>query len=287
VISLTTVMFLFGMSVPVGAVSISSPKPMSNITGTVQVLAVPDANEGKYAYAILLVNNQRLSMTNAQPLRFELDTTGLPNGAHLLQVELADMAGLLSTSKVVTVIVANPTLGGSVAIPTPPKPEPTVAKAEPPKATTPVVAKPPVVQPKPSAVTPQPIRGTELAVVLDGKPLDLSVRPIIDRGRALVMLRPLIDALGGTLSWDAEKKQAVAMVDKRQYAFTVGESVVQVDGQAMPIDRPVTLTAGRTVVPATIWRDLFGGALDYDSQYGSINLRMRLKELPAAVIASN
>jgi hypothetical protein len=344
IVSLASAALLLLWGMPVYAVSIIAPKPNSQVKGTVRVSAAPEKGEEGFAYAILLVDNEQLSVTNVQPLRFEVDTTDFTNGAHLLQIQLSDLAGLMSKSKTVRIIIANPIPGAIVSTPKPapvtstvkpevksappkpvtlvvqappapkpaPAPKPETAKPVPvspkPVAPAPAPPKPAVATPKPApqppktvvvpietapavpaptAAVPRPIRGAELTVVLDGKPLLLSVRPIIERGRAMVLLRPLVEAMGGQLGWNPVKKQAIATIDGHQYSFTIGESAVVADGASTLIDRSCYIVSGRTVVPITIWRDLFGGTIQFNGDYGCISLNSRPKQImPGPAIAA-
>lgn len=269
-ISLATAVLFLLYALPALAVSITAPKDNSQVKGVVHIAATPDKGEEGYAYAILLVDNERHSIANVQPLRFEVDTANLTDGAHLLQVQLSDMVGVLSKSKTVRIIVANRLPARIVSVPN--------ATADTPKPTT----------VSPAAMAPRPIRGAELTVVMDGKPLLFTVKPIIEKGRAMVLLRPLIEAMGGQLGWDPVKKQAIATVEGRQYLFTIGENAVTVNGESTPIDRPATISAGRTIIPINIWRDVFGGTVHYDAVYGCITLDSGPRQtIPEATIASN
>ncbi|MHB0939277.1 MAG: copper amine oxidase N-terminal domain-containing protein [Armatimonadota bacterium] len=298
--SLAAAVLLLLYGFPALAVTITAPKQDSKVKGTIHVSATPGQGEEGFAYAILLVDSERQSVSNVQPLRFDLNTADLSNGPHLLQIQLSDLAGLLAKSKTVRIIVANPVPGSVVTAPAPavkpvsppaPKPakpatKPSKPVAAPPAQDAPTAIIVPVIPAAPAAA-PRPVRGAELTVVMDGKPLMLSVKPIIQRGRAMVLLRPLIEAMGGQLGWDAEKKQVVASVEGRQYTFTIGENAVQVDGTSMPIDRPAMLLADRTVIPITIWRDIFGGTVEYNALYGSISLSSPRKLItPGPAIAT-
>lgn len=305
-VSLFCALLLLTWGLPVYAVTITAPKPNARVSKVIHIAATPAAGE-TYTYAILLVDNEHYGMTNVAPMRFEVDTTQLANGPHVLQINLADVAGILSRSKVVRVVVTNPLPPGSAApqIATLLPPAAPVSTAKVPKTAVPQPAQQPVATiptsaPKstitptaaPIAATPaqsaapRSIRGAELGVVLDGTPM-LTVQPTIDRGRAMVLLRPLVEALGGKLVWDSVKRQAIAEVDGCQYVFSIGENTATINGLRAEIDRSVIIVTGRTVVPVTVWRDLFGGTIKYDREYGCISLNSRPKQImPDGLIAS-
>ncbi len=482
--AVTLAMLCFGSLAQVAyCVTIISPRPHAVLSGTVQVKAQSEPEE-QFSYAILIIDAEGRSMTNEQPIRFELDTTRYANGNHLLRVDLADAVGTLSTSRMIPVVIRNggkgvplkftgylakPDQPVATAAPSPvvpaspvtqtapsqpttvnaatpavkpavpsqpitakvsappvkpaaptavtptapatatkpsfsaatpavttspatqpklsaPATKPTVAQqplATPPAqhpvltkqtpATKPVLvteqkvtASPTAVQPKlatitlpaskpraeavptatttatmptmtpkkqaaiavgtpkaaktpvatkavptdnrilemkitpatppatkhvlivpvlvssPVASTPAPVpvtrravRGSELTVVLDGKPLLCSAAPFVHQGRTMVMLRALVENTGGSLEWERGRKQATATIDAHDYTFTIGKDIALVDGKPTAIGHAVLLVANRTMVPATVWRDLMGGNLEFNPAFGSVNLRSR------------
>ncbi len=268
VAGLTAVGLLLGWAVPAAAVAIASPQAGATVRGTVQVLAAPTAAE-QYHYAILAVDAERRSVTNAQPLRFELDTTKLANGEHVLQVDLADLAGILSSSAPVKITVANPR---AAALPADlPAPAPSTYTGRFSNLPRPVkhairpVVPPPAAPAPPAAVPVQAPAATEVNTLPQPRQ-SFTVTSVLHHGRALVPLRALVDALGGTLTWDNAKKRAIALIDSRTYLFTAGADAVLVDGVGLVISRPVVLLANQTMLPLSAWGEVFGGsAIQHDA----------------------
>ncbi len=87
-------------------VKITSPKPHATISGIVPVVAVTDGIS-VFSYATLSVDANGKSLTNENPLRFDLDTTRLANGPHSLQVAVSDDSGILAVSSALPVLVMN------------------------------------------------------------------------------------------------------------------------------------------------------------------------------------
>lgn len=317
ILSLLSTGLLLLWSLPVSAVTITAPKNGEVVRGTIRVTAEPGANEA-YAFAMLLVNGERRSVSNEKPLRFEIDTTKLPGGEQVLQVDLADLAGLLSSSPKVKICVANVGVR-SVGMPVMSSPTTTAASPAPVVTSVPAPQVPSVMTPSPVATPvavpvpvvpiianpkyqnlpkpvkyatkpvaaapgPRPVRGAELAVTYNS--YTLPVAPVVQDGRAMVLLRPLVEALGGKLIWDAAKKQAIAIVDDRSITFSVGKNAVLVDGTSQPISRAVALNNQRTVVPITVWHKVFGGSLQYDGAMGSITLYRQINAPPSAQVAA-
>ena len=109
VLALLMLLSLAWTSVAFG-VTIVKPKPQASLSGITQIWAVASPEE-KCAYAVLCVDAQGRSVTNMQPIRFDLDTTKFKNGEHQIVINLADLGGSLDSSRPITVIFANPSNG--------------------------------------------------------------------------------------------------------------------------------------------------------------------------------
>ena len=364
------VSLILAMSSTAFAVSIVEPKPLAVLSGVAKVWAVLSPDE-TCAYAVLCVDAQGRSITNMQPLRFEIDTRLIPNGQHSFRVDLGNTGGIIGKSPSITVYIANGKVGShspkvvygpyhkgpAPAKPVPPativaKPKPMTAPGAPVKygpnpppaltktsAPAPVHAKaassvkygpyppaltktpapapdhvkagvptkikpnadvpvlPPVkLAPAPLPVKlappvaasedtdyPLPARYARMLVVMDGQPIVCSAMPEMQDGHLLVRLRPLVAAVNGTIDWNSARKRVTAVVNNRKMTFTPGTNLVRIDEEQVAIARPVTIVDGWTIVPITIWRDLFGGNLDYNPEYGSVCLHMLSKTLQARV----
>ena len=89
---------------------------------------------------------------------------------------------------------------------------------------------------------------------VDGMAVDLDAAPVIQNGRTMLPLRPLIEVLGGTTSWNARTKTAVAALGSRSVSVTIGNPVGLVGGKKVPVDlanaKVVPLIVnGRTFLP--------------------------------------
>lgn len=234
------------------SVRISSPKPKAIIYGVIPVVATIN-DISVFSYAKLSVDEVGKSLSNDNPVRFELDTTRLSNGAHKLQVAISDEAGLLALSPTVPVLVLNPAIY-------PPNP---IATTAPSAQTVTLTA------PAPTATR----SDTTTTILLDGMPLVAGCAPVVDRGRTMVFLRPLITALGGNLEWDGPNHRATAVLDQRTVTFTVGQTASTLNGKTVAIDRPVVELNGHLAIPVTAWHDLFDGTIGYDKEFCYVWLR--------------
>jgi len=109
--------------------------------------------------------------------------------------------------------------------------------------------------------------GDGVTVLLDGRPLTFAdVGPFIARttGQALVPVRALATALGGTVEWEAESRTARIVVGDRSIVVTPGGSAALVDGRAVVLTQPAVLWKGRTLVPLRFVVEALGARVDWD-----------------------
>jgi len=71
---------------------------------------------------------------------------------------------------------------------------------------------------------------------VNGASKTLDSPPIIKNGRTLVPIRAIIEALGGTVGWDATTKKATVTLGKKTIALWIGKSAATVNGVSTPID---------------------------------------------------
>ncbi|SBV95165.1 conserved exported hypothetical protein [uncultured Eubacteriales bacterium] len=91
----------------------------------------------------------------------------------------------------------------------------------------------------------------EGSLSVNGKALDLdeSVRPFAQDGKLMVPVRKLAEALGCTVTWDAQDPAAVAVTKDGEslYSLTIGGDTMVLEGDmAMSVSAPVTARNGVT-----------------------------------------
>jgi glutamine amidotransferase-like uncharacterized protein len=101
-------------------------------------------------------------------------------------------------------------------------------------------------------------------ITVDGEDL-AGVTTITRDGRTLVPLRSIFEALGATVTYDADSKEITASKGETRINLWVGSRVVRVNGQSQTIDVPAQVVAGRVFVPVRF----VSNALDADVRYNS------------------
>jgi hypothetical protein len=100
-----------------------------------------------------------------------------------------------------------------------------------------------------------------VSIQLERDPIYFSLAPYIVQDRTMAMLRPLIDATGGTLDWSGHVGRA--QIQQHQLVFTLSHRTAMVDGKPITLARPLIMLDDRVFAPISFWHDLLGGVVDF------------------------
>lgn len=84
---------------------------------------------------------------------------------------------------------------------------------------------------------------------VNGMTHKLDAAPFIKDGRTLLPIRALIEALGGSVEWNATTKTATVMLGSRTIVLTIGSTTALVNGKAITLDVAPMIVKGRTFLP--------------------------------------
>lgn len=101
-------------------------------------------------------------------------------------------------------------------------------------------------------------------VMVNGEKVLFDVLPTIKEERTLVPLRAIFEALGATVSWDANTQTVTADRGGMQVVLTIGSNRMLAGGTEKMLDVPAQIMDGRTMVPARAIAEAFGCKVDWD-----------------------
>jgi len=110
-----------------------------------------------------------------------------------------------------------------------------------------------------------------VTVLLNGKALDTDVPALLRDGRTMVPVRPLAEALGATVGWDASTRRVTLKRGEDRVVLTLGSATAQVNGasKALPDGVPAVLAkqggAERTLAPLRFVAEALGAQVDWDN----------------------
>lgn len=105
----------------------------------------------------------------------------------------------------------------------------------------------------------------EITVTVDGTPVVFDVPPQIINDRTMVPMRAIFEALGATVSWDDENKQALGDLCGILVVFTIDDPIMRKNTIKIPLDTPAMIIDDRTMLPARAVAESFGMQVDWDS----------------------
>ena len=112
---------------------------------------------------------------------------------------------------------------------------------------------------------------------VNGASKTLDSPPVIKNGRTLVPIRAIIEALVGTVAWDATTKKATVTLGKKTIALWIGKSVATVNGVSTPIDSTDAkvvpeIINGRTMLPLRFVTENLGATVAWEQSTQTITI---------------
>ncbi len=107
---------------------------------------------------------------------------------------------------------------------------------------------------------------------INGQTASVDGEPVLKNGTVYVPLRPVVQALGGTVSWDNESKQASATIGQWTARFMLAADTADVNGTTVQFPAPSYVEDGQLFVPAQFFHNAYG----YNVQAGGNNVSISL-----------
>jgi len=128
-----------------------------------------------------------------------------------------------------------------------------------------------------SVKTPSEVETIEIKLYIDkttyyvnGVKKELDAAPIIRESRTLLPIRAVIEALGGTIEWDANEQKVTINFKDITIELWIGKNTAKVNGEFKLIDpenpevKPVIIPPGRTMLPIRFIAENLGCRVDWD-----------------------
>lgn len=121
-------------------------------------------------------------------------------------------------------------------------------------------------QPEPLSLQP------DIRVLLNGVPVTADAPPAIRSGRTLLPARALLETLGATLSWDAERRDVTAALGNRRLFLKIGNDRAVVDDREVLLDAPPVIAYDRTLLPVRFVAEAFGLRVEWNASTRTVML---------------
>ncbi len=109
-----------------------------------------------------------------------------------------------------------------------------------------------------------------ISVYLDGKALSFDVPPTVEKGRTLVPLRVIFEALGARVAYDSVNNTVTATKGDTTISLPIGNINANVNGKIKKLDVPAKVVSGRTMVPIRFISEALGASVEWDAVTSSV-----------------
>lgn len=109
-------------------------------------------------------------------------------------------------------------------------------------------------------------------VQLNGQPLNTSVAPLQYRGRTLVPMRDIFEALGAKVNWNSFTQAISATRGSTTVQMQMGRSTATLNGQMVRLDQPPLIVNGRTMVPLRFVSEAMGANVSWDGRLQLVSI---------------
>jgi hypothetical protein len=99
---------------------------------------------------------------------------------------------------------------------------------------------------------------------VDGRRATLDSPPIIREGRTLLPIRAVIEALEGSVGWDAVARKASVTLGMHTVEVWIGSSQARVDGMYVALDVAAMIVNSRTLLPLRFVAENLGCTVTWD-----------------------
>jgi hypothetical protein len=128
----------------------------------------------------------------------------------------------------------------------------------------------------------------EIRVLLNEQELEFEAKPLLKEGTTLVPFRPIFEALGLKVAWDAETQTVSGANEETNIEFVIGNQTAKVNGQDKTLSLPSQMVEGRTYVPLRFVGEATGNEVLWDASTQTISINVVAKiskaELKQSVI---
>ena len=105
--------------------------------------------------------------------------------------------------------------------------------------------------------------------------------------RTMVPLRPPMEAMGATVKWDANTKQATIIQGDKNVVFTVGIIKYNVGGRTETMDTRAELVNGRVAIPIKYAAQALGATVSWDAATKTVVIRTGLESKMTVILGKD
>ncbi|GBF76726.1 hypothetical protein PA598K_05212 [Paenibacillus sp. 598K] len=122
-------------------------------------------------------------------------------------------------------------------------------------------------------VVPSAVAAEEkIQVYVDRQPVVFAIQPKLQNGSTVVQLRPLFEALGIKLDWNASTKTVRGSKGEHSFSLVIDSASATVNGQRVTLDSPGRIAGSHTLVPLRFVGEATGAAVGWNAEQRTISI---------------
>ena len=102
-------------------------------------------------------------------------------------------------------------------------------------------------------------------VIVNNKEIAFDQPPVIENGRTLVPIRAIVEAMGGSVTWNDSSKMATIIKGSQTIKMQIGNAVMTKNNAPIKLDVPPKIIGNRTLIPARAIAEAFGASVDWNA----------------------
>lgn len=119
-----------------------------------------------------------------------------------------------------------------------------------------------------------------IKVQVDGKAIHVSADPFMRDNRILVPMRSIFNALGASVTWNAQTKTVTASKDGKNIQLTIGSKRAKINGQTYLLDVTPSIENNHTFVPTRFVSEALGATVQWNKASRTVSLTTPKKPDP-------
>ncbi len=110
------------------------------------------------------------------------------------------------------------------------------------------------------------------AILIGNEYIFNDVPPVISNSRTVIPIRVVAEAMGSTVSWDAEAQKVTIVKGGKIIEIYVGQNFAVVDGSPVELDVAAFIEGGRTYLPLRFVAENLGGEVSWNGETKEITI---------------
>lgn len=120
---------------------------------------------------------------------------------------------------------------------------------------------------------PVAMAATDIRIEIDGKPIQMEVKPQVNNDRVMVPFRAIFESLGLKVDWNTGLKTATAYNDTMNVSIKLGAGFGSINGELQSLDAKASIVDGRMLVPLRFVSEAFGNDVQWNASTRTVSIK--------------